>query len=148
MGSVDVTQIVGDYIHEGKQFATDKKSAVLTVKSISRIIDGGALDFGGSEYGEAEVSRLQPEKRNSEDKYGWWQLSPGQYRVELNERIYPSEGTQLMLHPWSHAVAAGVTHPVELISGERSPLFTHITVGPQGLAVKENARISQVTILG
>ena len=147
MKGVDIDQIVRDYIHEGKQFAPDKSSAVLTVKSIARIIGEGALDFGGSEYSKVEVSRLQPEKQNSDDKYGWWHLSPGQYLVEFNESIYPPEGTEVMLHSWTPAVAAGVSHPVEVITGERSPMFTHITVGPQGLAVKENARMAQVTIV-
>lgn len=35
----------------------------------------------------------------------------------------------------------------EVITSERSPLRTTITVGPQGLSIKENARMSQVTAL-
>jgi hypothetical protein len=149
MAIVDISQVVRDYIHEGKQFGSDKKSAILTVGRIGRVAAAGALDFGGSEYAEAEVSWIEPQKQSADDKYGWWKLSPGEYRVELNESLYPPQGSQalLLFHPWTEAVAAGVHHPSEVISTERSPLLTHISVGPQGLSIKENARISQVTLL-
>lgn len=88
MAILDISQVVRDYIHEGKQFTSDKKSAILTVNCVGRIAGAGALDFGGSEYSASEV-----------------------------------------------------------ITSERSPLRTTITVGPQGLSIKENARMSQVTAL-
>ena len=149
MAILDISQVVRDYIHEGKQFTSDKKSAILTVKRVGRVAGAGALDFGGSEYSAAEVSWLDPQKQNPDDTYGWWKLSPGEYRIEFNESLYPPEGTRalLLFHPWFEAVAAGVSHPSEVITLDRSPLQTHVTVGPQGLSIKENARISQVTVI-
>lgn len=106
----DISELIGGYIHEGKQFAPDTQSA--------------------------------------EDTYGWWKLSQGHYRIEFNESVtLPERGRVLILHPWPDAVRAGVNHPSEVITESRDTLFTHIGVGPQGIAVKENARLGKVTIL-
>jgi hypothetical protein len=150
MAAVDVAQIVQNYIHEGKQFSDDRKHAILTVNRIGRLSGGGALDFGGSEYAEAEISWLEPQKQSPEDKYGWWKLTQGHYRIEFNETIsLPEDGsTVILFHPWPEAVKAGLNHPSVLVTAPRSPLVTHIGIGPQGISIKENARVSQVTILG
>jgi hypothetical protein len=147
---VDMHELLTGYIHEGKQFAPDGSSAVLTVKRIGRLSAGGALDFGGSEYAEAEVSWIEPQKQSAEDKYGWWKLSQGHYRIEINESVSVPEDqpTALLLHPWPDAVRAGVNHPSEVITDSREPLFTHIGVGPQGISIKENARLGRLSVLG
>ena len=149
MASVDVSGIVQNYIHEGKQFSEDRKRAILTVNRVGRLSGSGALDFGGSEYAEADVSWLEPQKQSAEDKYGWWKLTQGHYRIEFNETIsLPEDGsTVVLLHPWPAAIRAGVNHPSELITASRAPLVTHIGIGPQGISIKENARISQISIV-
>jgi hypothetical protein len=149
MATGAISEIVTNYIHEGKQFSEDGTSAVLTAGRIGRVTTGGALDFGGSEYAQARVSWLEPQKQSPDDKYGWWKLSQGEYRLELNESVsLPGDGSKRVLfHPWSEAAKAGLSHPSEVISASRSPIVTHLTVGPQGLSIKENARVSQVTVI-
>jgi hypothetical protein len=82
-----LTDIIADYIHEGKQFSESRNAFYLTVKRIGKLHSGGSLDFGGSQYSEAVIEWMEPEKKAEDDKYGWWQLNEGSYWVEYNERI-------------------------------------------------------------
>ena len=149
MSDQGIDVIVSRYIHEGKQFADDKSSAVLTVARVGRPQDRGALDVGGSEYAETNVVWIEPNKERPDDKHGWWRLAGGSYVVEFNERLSVSEyGGGVLLHVWAPALRAGVSHPSELITVDRDPVRTIVTVGSQGLAIKENARLSQVSLLG
>jgi len=62
--------MVKNYIHEGKQFPENIPVALVTVGRIGVIAGRGSLDFGGSEYSEAQVDWLEPQKKQVDDKYG------------------------------------------------------------------------------
>jgi hypothetical protein len=119
----------------------------LTVSRISRVESGGALDFGGSEYQEASTAPLTPEKKSAEESYGWWNLGPGAYLVTFNETIQATKHGVILVVPHSRLVAAGASHApviVDVLDGERRVL---LNVGPGGLAIKENARVSRAVLL-
>lgn len=139
--------IVSNYIHEGKQFSESRDMLYLTVKRIGKIASGGSLDFGGSEYKEAEIEWIEPEKKSPDDKYGWWDLSKGSYWVVYNEEIDLPENTTLFFQPWEKAVLAGITHPSGIISEPRKLLATLVSVGDYTVGIKENARLSEVFII-
>src|SRR5699024_12299105 len=75
----------------------------LTVENIYSNVRSGTLDFGGSELQSAESKRLEPQKKNKDDDYGWWELSEGHYRVILNEELKINDSSNelavLTLHP-------------------------------------------------
>ncbi|MFW5712072.1 MAG: dCTP deaminase [Spirochaetota bacterium] len=139
--------MVKDYIHEGKQFSEEVPIAYLTVNRIGVLTGRGSLDFGGSEYSEAEVGWLEPRKKQEDDKYGWWHLPPGSYLIEFNESVELPTGSRVYLQIWDKAGRNGIHHSFGVLEESRSPIQTVVTVGPEGIDIKENARLSQIGLL-
>ncbi len=136
-----------DYIHEGKQFSEEVPIAFLTVNRIGVLAGRGSLDFGGSEYSQAQVDWLEPQKKQEDDKYGWWHLPPGSYLIEFNESIELPTGSRVYLQIWDKAGRNGIQHPFTVLEETRSPVQTVVSVGPEGIDIKENARLSQIGVL-
>ena len=109
----------------------------LTVAEVYEVADAGRVDFGGGEIEDAELSRVSTEKRSPEDDYGWWNLDAGTYVVEYNESVEADRVVEVM--PRSEVLRRGAYHPTVHVS-ELRPL--PLTVGGDGLCLKENARIS------
>lgn len=59
----------------------------LTAGKIFKFKNSGAIDFSNSEREIPEAEEIKPEKKDSSDKYGWWNLEKGGYKVRTNERI-------------------------------------------------------------
>jgi hypothetical protein len=118
----------------------------LTVRTISCVESGGSLDFGGSEYQPATVKLLEPVKKGPDEPYGWWNLEDGSYLLSFNERIEPPTNSAIMLFPHERLLAAGsfaATAVVEILDHQVAVL---LRVGPQGLAIKENARVCKAVV--
>jgi len=116
----------------------------LTVAKIFVVRKEGDIDFGGSEQKDALVEELKPVKRAPDDKYGWWNLTAGEYIVEFNEKVkIPDKGLGVM-QPLSRALKAGVLHPTLIFFGGEKVENTILMVGKSGFNVKENARISSL----
>jgi hypothetical protein len=120
---------------------------MLTVKRIGTLTGRGALDFGGSEYEAPSVEWIEPEKKSPEDEYGWWTLSEGSYQCELNESVRPDAGRSIAIQTWSDAARAGISHPTVLFTDATDNPRLTVIVGRGGIAIKENARISQAVQL-
>jgi|SRR5271157_285061 len=119
----------------------------LTVNTISHINMGGALDFGGSEYQEASVSLLKPQKKTSDEPYGWWNLDTGDYLIRFNERIkIPAKGV-IMILPHERLLAAGASHAPLAVEDLDENISVPIHVGLAGLKIKQNARVSKAVVL-
>lgn len=153
MGSTKrIQEMVSGYISEKKQFPDGDSVALLTVAGVGTFSYRGSLDFGGSEYKQAKIKWLQPQKKADDEKYGWWHLSEGMYIIELNERVRPAEGSSLYLQVWESAETAGIVHPSGIIHPqenveETTPLRITVSVGSTGVDIKENARISRLVLL-
>ncbi len=143
----ELKNMLQNIIHEPTQFPEDGNLAFLTVGRVGRLRTAGALDFGGSEYAEADVEWMEAERKAKDDKYGWWTLDSGTYQVEFNEGVSVPENSGVLLQIWSQALKAGVTHPTEVITASKNPLFTLIHVGNAGIRIKENARLSEVRLI-
>lgn len=116
----------------------------LTVNKIQRFMEGGALDFGGSEFKAAVSKTLDPEKRNPDDDYGWWELDQGTYRAEFNESLQHREDTLTILSPHEHAHQAGIIINTNVITEETDieQLGINFQVSSAGCSIKENARFA------
>ena len=144
MKGTEILSMTAGLISEKKQvgpFSVD-----LTVQSVSRASTGGSLDFGGGEYTEAEAVTLQPEKSSPEEAYGWWRLELGNYLVRFNESISPPAKGLIMIVPHERLLAAGGSHPVLLVERLDQSICLPLQVGPEGLSIKENARLSKATV--
>lgn len=114
----------------------------LTVGSIYEIENKGEIDFGGDERKDAEISKIEPELRDPNDDYGWWELEPKTYFLEYNENLKKERLS--ILQPLNRLTRNSATHPTMLITDLKLvPLF----VGGEGIAIKENSRISRIFIL-
>ncbi|MFC6824903.1 dCTP deaminase [Halopelagius fulvigenes] len=130
----DLVDAVEGIVHEPTQ-VRDDGGIDLTVTEIYEIRKPGRVDFGG---GELEPADREPHRRiwrNEDDDYQWWHLDSGTYLIEYNESL---SGAAL-LQPRTEVVERGGSHPTLRI--EELPV-TPLTVGGEGLRLKENARIS------
>ncbi|MDY6778510.1 MAG: dCTP deaminase [Candidatus Nanohaloarchaea archaeon] len=137
-----IAEMVEDLVHAETQ--VEEHSLVLTVDGIERIIDGPQLDFGGGEYEEAGTEVMEPQKRDPDDEYGWWQLDEGMYRVRFNESLALDDGVVGVLQPWWRAFSNGVTHPTQVVTGKHSELHMLLQVEDAGAEIKENARLTEL----
>jgi hypothetical protein len=119
----------------------------LTVNSISLINSGGSLDFGGSEYQEASASILEPVKKTPNEPYGWWNLDAGDYLIRYNESIKIAGEGLILIVPHERLLAAGASHTTSIIENLDKNVCVPIHVGPVGLKIKENARLSKAIAL-
>ena len=133
---VDYTQFIEGIVHEPTQ--TAGRGLDLTVTEVYEVTGPGRVDFGGGELEPAETTPHETAKRNEDDDYGWWDLDAGQYLLEYNESI----GTRDMsftLQTRDELLARGAFHPTLHVRAlPRVPL----SVGGDGLKLKENARVS------
>ncbi len=118
----------------------------LTVKEIYVLESPGSLDFGGSELELGDRSKAVLEKRNSEDKYGWWNLSAGQYLLEFNERLSLPLGAVALVRPRTELLGNGSFHPVLVLTSDENLPLVPLSVGAVGLKIKQNARVSRLFV--
>lgn len=132
-----LTDHIDGIVHEPTQVHED--AIDLTVTEVYEITEPGRIDFGG---GELEPAALDPHDRtwrNEADDYQWWQLDAGQYLLEYNEALSTDE--RVVVQPRDELLARGANHPtVHVTELDRLPL----SVGGDGIQIKENARVSTV----
>lgn len=130
----DPSDFIDGIVHEPTQVHADRVD--LTVDAVVALDGRGCIDFGGDEHAPADATLLDPERRDPDDDYGWWELSAGTYLLEYNESL--REGP-FMLQPHPRLLVLGATHPTMSVSElSRVPL----QVPDEGAAIKENARVS------
>jgi len=130
-------------VYEGKQI--EEHGVHLTVGSIASIDGPGQIDFGGGEHSPCRARELTPKKRSADDDYGWWELEEGYYRVRFNESIIPKSGVFMVTSNDRLLVCGCSVTPAIAASGNIS---TILTVPPHGTAIKENARIALLHVIG
>jgi hypothetical protein len=118
----------------------------LTVGEVFRFEAAGQLDFGGGEFEAAETTRLEPELKNPDDDYGWWELEQGVYRIRFNERAETDSSDVVRMQPLPRLLDCGVSHPTLEWTGAEGTLETIIQVPACGVALKENFRATRFQV--
>jgi dUTP pyrophosphatase len=137
--------LINDYIHLETQL--QPAGFDVTAKEIHKMKEPGKLDFSNSEREIPETRELKPEKKKPGDDYGWWKLKPGAYKVVMNEKVDIPENLVGVAHPRSSLLRMGCTignalwEPGYTGPGE----FVLIVQNPEGVEIKENARVNQLT---
>jgi len=140
-----IAKLLDGVIHEPTQ--THAYSFDLTLKGVYQLTTSGSCDFGGSEYKIGERKPLLPSKLHPEDKYGWWELSPGSYIIHYNESINLPANKLAIIAPHPHILANGAHLPTLFFySGSPVP-ETMLWVGAAGIRLKENARIAELLVV-
>lgn len=146
-GDAVFDDLLDNTLHADTQ--VEAESVSLTVGAIKELTGPGHLDFGGGEFQLADRHDVEPMKRSDDDDYGWWSLAEGQYIVEFNETIDLTQGDYALLQPHDHLYWNGVSHPTLLLDADDTDMriSVPITVGHNGVEIKENARVSSLRII-
>lgn len=118
----------------------------LTVQKIEKYKTKGQLDFSNNERSISETEKLEPQKDDSEDDYGWWELEEGAYKVTMNEKVDIPNNLIGKAYPRSSLLRMGCTiENAVWDSGYTGTGSFMLTVNnPKGVKIKENARVNQI----
>jgi hypothetical protein len=136
----DIENIIFNHTNKRKQF--HGKTLFLTLKHVYKIIGRGKIDFGGSEYHEAEKEIISPVKKAAEDKFGWWELEQDSYHIEFNEKFENENDMLFIISPSRRITLNGTFHPTIVTIDHKYTPKALLIVGSNGISIKENARIS------
>ncbi len=118
----------------------------LTAAKIFEFSSPGAIDFSNSERIIPECKELAPSKKNQQDKYGWWHLAKGAYKIRTNETVnLPGDLIALAFTRTSLLrVGAFTQHGVWDAGFCGKGEFILIVENNAGIDIKQNARVTQL----
>jgi hypothetical protein len=139
-----LAQQLDGLVHLDTQRAPD--GIDLTVDAVYRTTGHGQLDFGGSEFEEAPREPLTPVLDDPDDDYAWWTLDQGAYVIRYNESLTLDDGQRAEISPLDRTLMAGAHHATFALHQGRAPLETLLMVSRLGCRLKENCRLSRLTV--
>ena len=144
---IEKEKLIENYINLDKQLTPNGFDA--TVNAIFEFDSQGALDFSNNERVLPKGRQIPPEKKKEDDKYGWWQLSPGAYKVKTNEQInMPNNLVALAFSRTSLLRMGAFTQNGAWDAGFKGKSeFILVVQNPHGISIKQNARIVQLVFL-
>ncbi len=118
----------------------------LTVKSIFDFDAPGAVDFSNKERLIPKGIEVLPQKHAPEDKFGWWLLKKGVYKIRTNEAVnLPLDLIAIAFSRTSLLRAGAFTQHGVWDAGFRGTgEFILAVDNPHGLKLKQNARVAQI----
>jgi len=121
----------------------------LTVAAVSEFNAPGAVDFSNKERQLPECRLLTPKKENPADKFGWWVLQKGIYKVKTNETVnLPNDLTALAFSRTTLLrMGAFTQHGVWDAGFKGKGEFVLCVENQFGIRIKENARIAQLVFI-
>ncbi|MDY6788703.1 MAG: deoxyuridine 5'-triphosphate nucleotidohydrolase [Candidatus Nanohaloarchaea archaeon] len=121
----------------------------LTAGEIHEFQGPGRLDFSNSEREIPDTEPIQPEKKDPGDDYGWWKLGPGAYKVVTNERVEIPNDLVGISDPRSSLLRMGafIANGFWEAGFEGTAEFLLKVENPEGIEIKENARVCQLAFL-
>lgn len=139
--------LITDYINLETQLTANGFD--LSVGSVFEFIDGGALDFSNKERLIPQAREIPPEKKNPQDKFGWWHLKKGAYKIRTNEVVNLSLELTALAFVRSSLLRMGAftEHAVWDAGFRGKGEFILVVENPAGLELKQNARISQIIFI-
>ena len=140
--------LIKNYIHLEKQLTPNGFD--ITVGAIYEFTKGGALDFSNSERIIPQGRELLTKKRNPDDKFGWWELSCGAYKVKTNEVVTLPNNLIALAFPRTSLLRMGafVQNGVWDAGFSGKGEFILVVANSSGITIKQNARLIQLIFLG
>lgn len=141
---IEENSLVENYCHLDTQLQPN--GIDLTVDKIFKLNEAGKVDFSNSEREIPSGEQIEPVKENEDDKYGWWGLEKGVYKVKTNEKVNLPNNMVGLLFTRSSLLRVGCyTHHALVDSGFKGVFEFVLVVGnEQGVHIKENGRICQI----
>lgn len=121
----------------------------LTTAEVFTFCEAGQIDFSNKERVIPECAPLTPQKKQVSDKFGWWQLTPGIYKVRTNETVNLPTDLIACAFPRTSLLRMGgfIQNGVWDAGFRGRSEFVLVVGNPQGLGLKQNARIIQLVFL-
>lgn len=144
---IQKNSLIQDYIDLETQLTPNGFD--LTAAAIFKFDTAGALDFSNKERVLSVASEIMPQKENAKDKFGWWHLQKGVYKVKTNETVnLPNDLVALAFPRTSLLRMGGFTHHGVWDAGfiGRGEFILAVE-NPHGIKLKQNARVAQLIFL-
>jgi dUTP pyrophosphatase len=121
----------------------------LTAGSVSEFVDSGALDFSNKERFIPQTKEICLKKKDPQDKFGWWNLKRGAYKVRTNENLNLPNDLVVVASSRSSLLRMGAfTQTAVWDAGFRGRSeFVLVVENPQGIRLKQNARVVQAIFI-
>jgi dUTP pyrophosphatase len=121
----------------------------LTVGKIFAFSQSGSLDFSNNERVIPETKELIPKKKKLGDKFGWWNLKKGTYKIRTNETVnLPNDLIALAFSRTSLLRMGAFTQHGVWDAGFCGRGEFILEVGnPKGIKLKQNCRLAQLVFL-
>ena len=121
----------------------------LTAEKIFEFEEAGVLDFSNKERRLPQGRELIPQKSAAEDKFGWWDLKKGIYKVRTNEVVNMPCDLAGLAFTRTSLLRMGVftQHGVWDAGFRGKSEFVLVIDNPKGARIKQNARVAQMVFL-
>lgn len=136
--------LIRDYIDLDTQLTPNGFD--LTAAQISGFDEGGAVDFSNKERKVPEGRALLPKRKDPGDKFGWWELARGAYKVLTNETVdIPKDLIGIAFTRTTLLRMGAFTQNGVWDAGFRGRSeFILVVENPHGIRLKQNARVVQL----
>ncbi|MBS3060281.1 MAG: deoxyuridine 5'-triphosphate nucleotidohydrolase [DPANN group archaeon] len=141
---IEENKLVDNYINRDKQVT--ENGFDVTLLSVETFATKGAIDFSNNERVISDTRLLEPKKRKPEDKYGWWGLDPGAYKVKTNEIFNMPKNLIAFGQTRSTLLRNGAFINSGIVDAGFSGRLEFLlqVVNPEGILLKENCRFHQI----
>lgn len=121
----------------------------LTCANIFKFDTEGRLDFSNKERKLPSVREILPKKQNPKDKFGWWNLKKGAYKIKTNETVnLPNDLVALSFSRTSLLrMGAFCQHGVWDAGFSGKGEFILVVDNHKGIKIKQNSRLAQLIFL-
>ncbi len=137
-------QLIQEYINLDTQLTPN--GIDLTCAEVFEFSGAGSMDFSNKERVLPECKKVPAVKREPKDKFGWWHLNKGAYKVKTNEVVnIPKDLVGLAFSRTSLLRMGGFTqHGVWDAGFEGRGEFILVVDNPAGINIKQNARVAHL----
>jgi len=144
---IEENNLVEDFCHLDTQIQPNGFD--LTAGKVLKFKGKGKVDFSNSERELPECEEVKPVKEEGEE-YGWWNLSQGVYKIKTNEKVNMPNNLLGLLLTRSTLLRMGCYTKHALVDSGFSGYLEFILKvdNPEGMDLKENARICQLLFRG
>lgn len=136
--------LISGFINPEKQLTPNGFD--ITAQKIYEFDSPGELDFSNSERVIPGCREIIPVKKKDEDKYGWWDLKKGAYKILTNEEVHLPNNLIAIAFTRSSLLRMGAFTQNGVwdagFSGKSE--FILIVQNEYGIKVKQNARVLQL----
>ncbi len=141
---IEKNKLIENYINLDKQLTPNGFD--ISVESVSKFESAGALDFSNSERVVPSGIEIMPQKKKTDDKYGWWSLQKGAYKVRTNEVVNLSNNLSALAFSRTSLLRMGAftQNGVWDAGFKGKGEFILVVQNPRGVELKQNARLIQL----